>query len=466
MRLSPSIAEPSKPMPSVNAPSTSAGAIATDFRVPTTSVNQSLTNLTPRSSMVRRTKSRCLSIHTLSRTSQRTGSATRRRRRRMPRVPDWPHVRRAPDTQHPTRSAGAEQNPYGGAAASGGPKRVRTRHFQNAKREGIKITGLTSYDQLTARIFDEAGIDFLLVGDSAGNNVFGYETTLPVTVDELIPLTRAVAGAVKRAFVVADMPFGSYENGPEDALHTAVRFMKETGAHAVKLEGGERSAQADPPHRRAPASRSWRTSATRRRASTGSAATSSRVAARASSSCSPTPRPCRTPARSPSCSRWCRRMPRGRSPSCSRSRRSASAPVRTPTASCSSGPTGPGLTIGRVPKFVKQYANLAGILSDAAKEWRADVEVGHLPERRAPLRVAAPVLELSRRRPPRPTSRCSRAGSRAPARPRRGSRTARPDRPTATRIPARPHRCSCCTRTVLDILGHRLILCPRMPPAT
>jgi 3-methyl-2-oxobutanoate hydroxymethyltransferase len=133
-------------------------------------------------------------------------------------------------------------NPYGGSSTTG-PKRVRTRHFQNAKDQGIKITGLTSYDQLTARIFDEAGIDFLLVGDSAGNNVLGYDTTLPVTVDELIPMTRAVARAVRRAFVVADLPFGSYEVGPEDALHTAIRFMKETGAHAVKLEGGERSAQ-------------------------------------------------------------------------------------------------------------------------------------------------------------------------------------------------------------------------------
>jgi 3-methyl-2-oxobutanoate hydroxymethyltransferase len=121
-------------------------------------------------------------------------------------------------------------------------KRVRTRHFQNAKDTGILITGLTSYDQLSAQIFDEAGIDFLLVGDSAGNNVFGYDTTLPVTVDELIPLARAVAGAAKRAFVVADMPFGSYENSAEEALNTAVRFMKETGAHAVKLEGGVRSA--------------------------------------------------------------------------------------------------------------------------------------------------------------------------------------------------------------------------------
>lgn len=122
-------------------------------------------------------------------------------------------------------------------------KKVRTRHFQNAKEQGIKITGLTSYDMLTAGIFDKAGIDFLLVGDSAGNNVFGYDTTLPVSIDDLIPLTRAVAGAVHRAFVIADMPFGSYETGPDEALHTAFRFMKETGAHAVKLEGGVRSAE-------------------------------------------------------------------------------------------------------------------------------------------------------------------------------------------------------------------------------
>lgn len=129
------------------------------------------------------------------------------------------------------------------AAAQANLKKVRTRHFQSAKDNGIKITGLTSYDQLSAAIFDKAGIDFLLVGDSAGNNVLGYDTTLPVTVDELIPLTRAVAGAVTRAFVIADMPFGSYESSPEEALHTAFRFMKETHAHAVKLEGGVRSAE-------------------------------------------------------------------------------------------------------------------------------------------------------------------------------------------------------------------------------
>jgi 3-methyl-2-oxobutanoate hydroxymethyltransferase len=127
-------------------------------------------------------------------------------------------------------------------AVTPAPKRVRTRHFQNAKEQGIPITGLTSYDQLSARIFDEAGIDFLLVGDSAGNTVLGYDTTLPVTVEDLIPLTRAVARTAQRAFVIADMPFGSYESGPLEALHTAVRFMKETQAHAVKLEGGVRSA--------------------------------------------------------------------------------------------------------------------------------------------------------------------------------------------------------------------------------
>ncbi len=136
-----------------------------------------------------------------------------------------------------------EQRPYGGGDSDPALKRVRTRHFQRAKEQGIKITGLTSYDFLSAAIFDEAGIDFLLVGDSAGNTVFGYDTTIPVTLDELIPLTRAVVRGASRALVIADMPFGSYENGPDEALATAIRFMKETGSHAVKLEGGVRSSK-------------------------------------------------------------------------------------------------------------------------------------------------------------------------------------------------------------------------------
>lgn len=117
-------------------------------------------------------------------------------------------------------------------------KKVRTRHFARAKQDGHKISGLTAYDAASARIFDQAGVDFLLVGDSAANVMLGYETTLPIKVDELITMSRSVARSVNRAFVIADLPFGSYEISPEQALNTSVRFMKEAEVHAVKLEGG------------------------------------------------------------------------------------------------------------------------------------------------------------------------------------------------------------------------------------
>jgi 3-methyl-2-oxobutanoate hydroxymethyltransferase len=130
------------------------------------------------------------------------------------------------------------------ATLYGGPptKRIRTRDLLAAKDRGEKWAMLTSYDQYTAGLFDAAGIPVLLVGDSAANNVYGYETTVPVTVDELLPLVRAVVRATKRTLVVGDMPFGSYEEGPTQALRTAVRFLKEGGCHAVKLEGGRRTA--------------------------------------------------------------------------------------------------------------------------------------------------------------------------------------------------------------------------------
>ena len=133
-----------------------------------------------------------------------------------------------------------ETAPYGtGPAASAVPvRRVRTHHLREMKERGEKITMLTAYDMYTASTFDEAGIDLLLVGDSASNNVFGNETSLPVTVDELLPLTRAVVRSATRAMVVGDLPFGSYQASPEQGYLTAVRFMKEAGAHAVKLEGG------------------------------------------------------------------------------------------------------------------------------------------------------------------------------------------------------------------------------------
>ena len=141
-------------------------------------------------------------------------------------------------------ASGEVAAPYGtGAAApaTDGAKpvrRIRTHHLREMKERGEKFTMLTAYDMYTAQIFDEAGIEVLLVGDSASNNVYGNETSLPVTVDELLPLTRAVTRSVKRALVVGDLPFGSYQASPEQAYHTAVRFMKEANAHCVKLEGG------------------------------------------------------------------------------------------------------------------------------------------------------------------------------------------------------------------------------------
>jgi 3-methyl-2-oxobutanoate hydroxymethyltransferase len=132
----------------------------------------------------------------------------------------------------------AAQSPSSGDPAKPAP-RVRLHHLQQAKRDGTRFAMLTAYEQYSAEIFDQAGIEVLLVGDSASNNVFGNETSLPVTVDELLPLCRAVARSAKRALVVADLPFGSYEVSPQQAVATGVRFLKEGLAHAVKMEGGK-----------------------------------------------------------------------------------------------------------------------------------------------------------------------------------------------------------------------------------
>jgi 3-methyl-2-oxobutanoate hydroxymethyltransferase len=269
-----------------------------------------------------------------------------------------------------------EERPYGGAEPA--LKRVRTRHFQNAKDSGIKITGLTSYDMLSAQIVDGAGIDFLLVGDSAGNNVLGYDTTLPVTVDDLIPLTRAVAGAVKRAFVIGDMPFGSYETDVQDALHTAVRFMKETGAHAVKLEGGVRSAKQ-----------------IRRIVDAG-------IPVMAHIGYTPQ-----------SEHGLGGHIIQGRGEGAEQLLADAHAvedagafavvlemvpaeaakrvteELRIPTIGVGAGPhvdgqllvwtDWAGFTTGRIPKFVRQYADLKGILGNAAQQYKTDVEAGSYP---------------------------------------------------------------------------------------
>lgn len=130
--------------------------------------------------------------------------------------------------------------------AAGAPRparrKIRLPQLAAWKTEGHRWAMLTAYDYSTARIFDDAEIPVLLVGDSAANVVYGYDTTVPVTIDELIPLVRGVVRGAPHALVVADLPFGSYEAGPQHALASAIRFLKEGGAHAVKLEGGERVA--------------------------------------------------------------------------------------------------------------------------------------------------------------------------------------------------------------------------------
>ncbi|MEU4598391.1 3-methyl-2-oxobutanoate hydroxymethyltransferase [Nocardia sp. NPDC023988] len=143
-------------------------------------------------------------------------------------------------------SVSDEQSPAYGAAPATTPKprrKTRVQHLQQMKAEGERWSMLTAYDYSSARLFEEAGIPVLLVGDSAANVVYGYDTTVPITVDELIPLVRGVVRGAPHALVVADLPFGTYESSPQQALATATRFMKEGGAHAVKLEGGERVAE-------------------------------------------------------------------------------------------------------------------------------------------------------------------------------------------------------------------------------
>ena len=117
-------------------------------------------------------------------------------------------------------------------------KRVTTHTLQKLKTAGEKISMITAYDYSFARLFDEAGMEVILIGDSASNVMAGHETTLPITLDQMIYHASSVVRAVKRALVVVDLPFGSYQSNPEIALASAIRMMKESGAHAIKLEGG------------------------------------------------------------------------------------------------------------------------------------------------------------------------------------------------------------------------------------
>ncbi|MDX3093525.1 3-methyl-2-oxobutanoate hydroxymethyltransferase [Streptomyces sp. ME01-24h] len=145
-----------------------------------------------------------------------------------------------PAAQTPAQSA-----PDSGKALYGGKgtRRITVRDIAAAKERGEKWPMLTAYDAMTASVFDEAGIPVLLVGDSMGNCHLGYDSTVPVTLDEMTMLSAAVVRGTRRAMVIGDLPFGSYQEGPTQALRSATRLVKEAGVSAVKLEGGERSAQ-------------------------------------------------------------------------------------------------------------------------------------------------------------------------------------------------------------------------------
>ncbi|ATL27272.1 3-methyl-2-oxobutanoate hydroxymethyltransferase [Streptomyces formicae] len=140
-------------------------------------------------------------------------------------------------------SADAPRSPDSSKALYGGKgtRRITVRDITAAKERGEKWPMLTAYDAMTASVFDEAGIPVMLVGDSAGNCHLGYETTVPVTLDEMTMLSAAVVRGTSRALIVGDLPFGSYQEGPVQALRSATRLVKEAGVGAVKLEGGERS---------------------------------------------------------------------------------------------------------------------------------------------------------------------------------------------------------------------------------
>ena len=139
----------------------------------------------------------------------------------------------------PVSQDNTETTAYG-AAPTASRKKTRIQHLRQHKSAGEKWAMLTAYDYSTAKLFDEAGIPVLLVGDSAANVVYGYDTTVPITIDELLPLARGVVRGAPHALVVTDLPFGSYEASPELALASATRFLKVSGAHAVTIEGGER----------------------------------------------------------------------------------------------------------------------------------------------------------------------------------------------------------------------------------
>ncbi|WP_409472497.1 3-methyl-2-oxobutanoate hydroxymethyltransferase [Streptomyces sp. HC307] len=276
----------------------------------------------------------------------------------------------------------AQQKPSDGSKAlygGKGTRRITVRDITAAKERGEKWPMLTAYDAMTASVFDEAGIPVMLVGDSAGNCHLGYDTTVPVTLDEMTMLSAAVVRGTKRALIVGDLPFGSYQEGPVQALRSATRLVKEAGVQAVKLEGGERSHEQI---------RLLVESGIPVMAHIGLTpqsvnAMGYRVQGRGEEAAAQLLRDAKAVQDAGAFAVVLELVPAELAAEVTRT-------LHIPTVGIGAGPETDaqvlvwtdmlGLTGGRVPKFVKQYANLREVMGDAAKAFAEDVVGGTFPQ--------------------------------------------------------------------------------------
>ncbi|GGS21111.1 3-methyl-2-oxobutanoate hydroxymethyltransferase [Streptomyces griseoviridis] len=274
-----------------------------------------------------------------------------------------------------TPSDGSGKALYGGKST----RRVTVRDIALAKERGEKWPMLTAYDAMTASVFDEAGIPVMLVGDSAGNCHLGYDTTVPVTLDEMTMLSAAVVRGTSRALIVADLPFGSYQEGPVQALRSATRLVKEAGAGAVKLEGGERSHEQI---------RLLVESGIPVMAHIGLTpqsvnAMGYRVQGRGEEAAQQLLRDAKAVQDAGAFAVVLELVPAELAAEVTRT-------LHIPTVGIGAGPETDaqvlvwtdmlGLTGGRVPKFVKKYADLRAVMGDAAKAFAEDVVGGTFPQ--------------------------------------------------------------------------------------
>ena len=263
---------------------------------------------------------------------------------------------------------------YGGQSTA----RVRIHHLQQAKERGEKWAMLTAYDTVSASVFEEAGIPVMLVGDSAGNCHLGYDTTVPVTLDEMTMLAAAVVRGTSRALIVGDLPFGSYQEGPVQALRSATRLVKEAGVGAVKLEGGERS------HRQIELLVESGIPVMAHIGLTPQSvnAMGYRVQGRGEEAAQQLLRDAKAVQDAGAFAVVLELVPAELAAEVTRT-------LHIPTVGIGAGPETDaqvlewtdmlGLTGGRVPKFVKQYANLRGVMAGAAKAFAEDVVAGSFP---------------------------------------------------------------------------------------